>query len=278
MIASNSSDTGANKQQELEPNLVDRMKSRNAPHPSPALSTDDIGRLDTSSGEAPESTPLLDRKGLLHSDTSIIDTIEAGSSQMDGSPKNESVEDLDEAEHSSSQHVVKPTIAYSTAGQGPNARNKTGTESVQTTEEHLTRLIFQEPASVSNSSPVKSKLKLDTKLEIQKPDGNYICRCGRLDTGASMNLIAEEVFCELGIKMEPFSGTPFEGIGGLCRPKGKVTFKWNVRGKAKTYSDEFFVVEECHARGFDCLIGEDTIDRVGFLKSDDSVYWLKFGN
>ncbi|MCJ1383424.1 hypothetical protein MMC17_006538 [Xylographa soralifera] len=130
----------------------------------------------------------------------------------------------------------------------------------------------------SDPSPTMDKLDLIVPLVLRKANGEHLHRLGKLDTGADVNLICNEIVRELGIKIEKFHGAPLRGVGYTIEPEGKATIVWNVVGKAKTYTDEFLVLNEDQARGFDCLIGEETIKRVGFLKRDHDVYWLEYGH
>ena len=130
----------------------------------------------------------------------------------------------------------------------------------------------------SEASPIKNKLETVFKIDLRKANGEHLIRLGKLDTGADVNLICNEIVRELGIKIEEIPNALLRGVGNTIKPEGKITIVWNVVGKAKTYTDEFLVVNEDQARGFDCLIGEETISRVGFLKRDHNVYFLDYGH
>ena len=147
-------------------------------------------------------------------------------------------------------------------------------ETVQALRQNLDGQILQEP---SESSPTVDNLETILAINLEKADGGHLRRLGKLDTGADVNLICTDIVRQLGIKMKEIHNAPLRGVGNTIIPEGIVTITWNVVGKAKTYTDDFFVVNEEQAIGFDCLIGEETINRVGFLKRNHDVYWFEYG-
>ncbi|KAI9763623.1 MAG: hypothetical protein M1839_006371 [Geoglossum umbratile] len=92
-------------------------------------------------------------------------------------------------------------------------------------------------------------------------------RRAKLDTGASMSIMSEEVRKDLGYKLEPYD-KPFKPFNaGLITPLGVVRdVEWNFAGGLRTYVEDFYVFDTDE---FDTLIGKHNLNDVLKYKSEE---------
>lgn len=112
------------------------------------------------------------------------------------------------------------------------------------------------------------------KMVFHRHDETFI-RIGKLDTAAEANIISQQVVEELGLQPKAYKGeASLSSIGGNVQPLGVLHLDWNVRGKSKTYTNEFFVISKDQSKSFDILICEETIKSIGFFKKNVEVWCL----
>ena len=100
-------------------------------------------------------------------------------------------------------------------------------------------------------------------------------RRGAMDTQSDLNLIPYGQLESLGISDQELSDTNMvpvrirtigEGDSSIITPKGFVIIEWHMRGHSNiTYRDKFYVLPSHLTTRFDCLIGQETIIREGFV-------------
>ncbi|KAI4151524.1 MAG: hypothetical protein L6R39_002011 [Caloplaca ligustica] len=95
-----------------------------------------------------------------------------------------------------------------------------------------------------------------------------------LDTGATLDVISLDVVNELGLKKEPYLGGEVKPLGEPIRPEWQVSFDWHVCNKSKTYTSTFVVLNEQLSRDFDVLLGYTTIERIGFFRPNDEIWFM----
>ena len=97
----------------------------------------------------------------------------------------------------------------------------------------------------------------------------------KLDTGSKVDVISEDTVKRLATCMEVYEGPNVVPIGeSTIRPIGQVTLLWHVHGRHKTRETTFQVLDKNSTRGFDVLLGEDTIEKVGFYRVNNDVWFL----
>ncbi|KAL9611480.1 MAG: hypothetical protein Q9167_003878 [Letrouitia subvulpina] len=107
-------------------------------------------------------------------------------------------------------------------------------------------------------------------------NGRTFIRIGKLDTAAEANIISQQVVEDLGLQPEAYNDNfSLSSIGGSIQPLGVLKLDWNVMGKTKTYTNEFFVVNKNQSKAFDILISEGTIKSIGFFKKNVEVWCLE---
>ncbi|KAL9046863.1 MAG: hypothetical protein Q9214_000412 [Letrouitia sp. 1 TL-2023] len=115
---------------------------------------------------------------------------------------------------------------------------------------------------------------MQIKMAIHRHGKTFI-RIGKLDTAAEANIISQQVVEDLGLQPEAYKGEEsLSSIGGSVQPLGVLNLDWNVMGKSKTYTDEFYVISKEQSKAFDILISEETIKSIGFFKKDVEVWCL----
>ena len=114
------------------------------------------------------------------------------------------------------------------------------------------------------------------KICFHKPDGKCATRVGKLDTAASANVMSQAVFSSLGMNMEAWDGPALKpmGNGDSLIPLGKLNIDWHVSGKCKTYTSDFAILEHSLSKDFDVLLGEHTMQEVGFYTHNYNVWFL----
>lgn len=88
--------------------------------------------------------------------------------------------------------------------------------------------------------------------------------------------MSQKVFSALNMKMDAYEGPPIRGLKESIKPLGQVKVDWYVIGKTKTYTDDFVVLDDSLTKSFDILLGDPTIERVGFYKRDENVWILGY--
>lgn len=98
----------------------------------------------------------------------------------------------------------------------------------------------------------------------------------KLDTGSEFDVMSQDVYNVLDVKMDVYDGPPIKGFGNTyTKPLGQVKVDWRVSQKYKTYITQFLVCDESVTEDFDVLLGDNTIKKVGFFKRNDAVWILK---
>lgn len=130
-----------------------------------------------------------------------------------------------------------------------------------------------EPDELLTSPDLETQFKIIFHL----PNNETLMRCAQLDTGAKgVNLLSQDVMDDLkeyGLPMEPYEGPKIKPLGALIKPMGQIKLPWSVRRFPKTYSHTFLVLDSQSTSGFDALLGDTTINQVGFFIRNHKV-WL----
>ncbi|KAI4218224.1 MAG: hypothetical protein L6R36_009067 [Xanthoria steineri] len=146
-------------------------------------------------------------------------------------------------------------------------------------ETPLRPLTLEGDPNSSEASPPKPSIRPKWKdsfhMVIHLTNGEHALRVARLDTGSSADMISIDVVNSLGLPKERYQGASLQPIGPLYLPQWQVEFDWHVAKFHKTYTHTFAVLDEKHSGDFDVLIGRKTIERVGFYKRDDTVFFIK---
>ena len=119
------------------------------------------------------------------------------------------------------------------------------------------------------------KWKTQDYMVIFIPGGDALLTClCKLDTASSVNILSWDIMNRLGVSMmEPYDGDMVVPLGDPVQPVGQLTLNWHVRGRNKTYTTHFVVLDEWSSRGFDALLSEKTIGDIGFYSINETV-WL----
>ena len=126
----------------------------------------------------------------------------------------------------------------------------------------------------SLSQPAPRKIwKSEFLMVIHRPYGGVLQKMTKLDTGAAPNVVPQCIVEDLGMRMETYRGPMLAPVGPYVQPKGVVNFEWHVSGRLKTHRTTFVVLDDHLCRGFDILLGEEEIERIGFYIVD-STLWL----
>ena len=127
-----------------------------------------------------------------------------------------------------------------------------------------------------STGAVKWKTQLYMVIYIPGGDDIKMCAC-KLDTASSVNILSWQTVNRLGVSMEPYDGDMVVPLGDPVQPVGQVTLDWHVRGRSKTYTTDFVVLDERSSRGFDALLSEKTIGDIGFYKLNETVWLVDSG-
>ena len=149
------------------------------------------------------------------------------------------------------------------------------TVGIEDSQEQLHRTA---PERSQNDSSVdqSSKFKTQFNIVIHASQDRNRRRIAKLDTASKVNALSEDVVKELGLTMEEYSGSDVFPIGDPVRPIGKVKLEWHIMKRTKTYNTEFLVFTSDLSRGFDVLLGEDEIAKIGFYKKNNDVWFLGY--
>ena len=100
-------------------------------------------------------------------------------------------------------------------------------------------------------------------------------RVAKLDTGAQSNVIRRQIVTDLGLVTRRYFGPKLEPVGPAIEPEGEVSFDWHVSGKQATYNTGFAVLNDALCNGFEILLGEPEIGRIGFYNVDSKIFFLQ---
>ena len=98
-------------------------------------------------------------------------------------------------------------------------------------------------------------------------------RIAKLDTGSWFDVLSESVANDLGMKWETYDGADLAPLGPNIKPLGQLTLDWHVIGKLKTYTTTFVILDNHTTRGFDALLSDDTIGKIGFFVVNPEVFY-----
>lgn len=130
------------------------------------------------------------------------------------------------------------------------------------------------PQRLADPSQV-TQHKSNFDMAISKPDGSVIMRRAKLDTGAQVDVLSEDVVNVVGVQMKPYDGPSLNTLGKeTIRPLGKVSLEWHISGKLKTYTTDFLVVSAVDSCYFDVLLIDKTIGEIGFYTINHDVWLL----
>ena len=136
---------------------------------------------------------------------------------------------------------------------------------------HATTVIEIDQQDEADQSQPMNPLKNIVRMVIHTDEGKTAIRLGKLDTGASVNII--RVVDQLGMTIKPYSGNDLSSLGSISiRPSGKVDVEWHSLSKTKTYHSEFLVLDTNLSRDFDVLLSAKTIQDVGFYRLGDQIW------
>lgn len=118
-----------------------------------------------------------------------------------------------------------------------------------------------------------SNPKSGFKISFLSPSENSTVRFAALDTSSSLNVIKEETFLLLGVKLEAYDGPPLVGFGGhRLKLLGTCRVDWHVSGNIWTYRDKFLVTESQYMEP-DVIFGRDIFKKVGFHRRNEAEWY-----
>ena len=127
--------------------------------------------------------------------------------------------------------------------------------------------VANESSQRQSSGEILSGWKTRIKMVLHLHDTSIIS--AKLDTAAQLDVMSKRVAVALGTELESYSGEDVRELGGRMKPLGQLTMDWHVMSKKKTYTTTFLVVD---TEEFDVLLGEKTMDEIGFYKVDKDVW------
>ena len=127
--------------------------------------------------------------------------------------------------------------------------------------------------STNSSRRLSYHLKPTFKMVSHVKDPNPMLGC-KLDTGCSFNVISQKVVERLNLQVDQYSGPGAVQLDYLeFEPIGQTTFRWNVSGREnKTYETTFCILPSHLSLSFDSLLGEETIDKIGFFQKNTDIW------
>lgn len=130
------------------------------------------------------------------------------------------------------------------------------------------------PASVQNREELST-----FKICLNKSDEQCATRICKLDTASAVDVMSEAVFSSLGMSKDDWDGPPLMPFGerDSIIPLGKVKVDWHVSQRPRTYTSDFAIVEHSLSKHFDVILGEETIQKVGFYQRNKNVWTLRWG-
>lgn len=137
--------------------------------------------------------------------------------------------------------------------------------------------ISEQPSDDSHSDP--DPLMTKFLIEFLNLNGPSEIRIAKLDTGAEVNIVGEELVSDLGVDLERYEGPPLVGLGSSpVHPLGQVKLRWRVNRRTKSHAAVFLVLSHEYTELFDVLFGEETIRKIGFFKVNHEVLLLRRGH
>ena len=93
-------------------------------------------------------------------------------------------------------------------------------------------------------------------------DGEEITTPVYLDSGASANVISDEMVMKWGFKKSPYYGKPYKTLTGeQVQPEDTVELMWRGKHRRKIFRETFIVVKGAQT---DVLLGRPMCQRLGF--------------
>ncbi|KAI4265589.1 MAG: hypothetical protein L6R38_009307 [Xanthoria sp. 2 TBL-2021] len=116
--------------------------------------------------------------------------------------------------------------------------------------------------------------RLTFRMVLYKAKDETAQRMAYLDTGSTVDLMSIDVVNSLNLRKDPYQGPPLKPMGGFFMPQWQVTADWHVAKFHKTYTTTFVVMDEKYSIDYDVLLGRSTIGRIGFVTSNNEVYFM----
>ncbi|KAI4184946.1 MAG: hypothetical protein LQ348_004457 [Seirophora lacunosa] len=129
-------------------------------------------------------------------------------------------------------------------------------------------------STVSDANPHMEgqEHKRQFRMVIHLKDDRQAQRICRLDTSADLDVISLDVFEDLQLPKVKWEKGEIRPLGPSFTPEWQVTFDWHVATYSKTYTSTFAVLPKELSTELDVLIGYSTIKRIGFYKTNDTVW------
>ncbi|KAL8992246.1 MAG: hypothetical protein Q9169_007252 [Polycauliona sp. 2 TL-2023] len=137
--------------------------------------------------------------------------------------------------------------------------------------------VVEDVAITPSESPQRRPWKRTFLMVIHLPKDKHAMRVTCLDTGADVDVISIKVVNSLGLSMEPYQGPRLISISGTYKPQWQVTVDWHVAERTKTYTSTLAVLDEHHSKDFDVLLGQKSVDEIGFYQINDKI-WFSVSN
>lgn len=244
-------------------------------------------RETTADGSKAPATPLETPKGALEprlaeshvSDSDSSGTREPLLSDSSSAPHKQQNEHLGRPSETGQDLPSQAVLQRDVAEQATNQEdaNPIGPDVYTVGIEDSQGQLLQTAPEISqndSSGDQSSKFKTHFKMVIHASQGPTRTRIAKLDTGSKVNVVSQDVVNDLGMTMDPYIGLDVSPIGKPVRPKGTVRLEWHIMNRAKTYNAEFLVFAADLSEGFDVLLSEDEIARIGFYKINSDVWFL----
>ncbi|KAL8958562.1 MAG: hypothetical protein Q9193_004404 [Seirophora villosa] len=132
--------------------------------------------------------------------------------------------------------------------------------------------VMTSTASYANPHMEGREHKRQFRMAIHLKDQQHAQRICRLDTFADLDVISQDVVEDLQLPKEKWEKGMIRPLGLFFRPEWQVTFNWNVAKFPKTYTSTFAVIPKEISTELDVLIGDSTIERIGFYNTNDAVW------
>ena len=111
-----------------------------------------------------------------------------------------------------------------------------------------------------------------------RADPQIALRIGKLDTASDVDAVSEDVVTSLGMTMGRYAGPPILPLGPPIKPVGEIQLEWHIATREKTYTTRFAVLKNKHSRGFDVLLGRQTIKNIRFYDKNRNVWFSGTGS
>jgi hypothetical protein len=101
-------------------------------------------------------------------------------------------------------------------------------------------------------------------------DGKIVFRRMVIDMGSKVNVMADDVRCDLGIEMDKYTGPAIRvSRWREVEPIGLVEASWRFREYTKVYKTMFLVMK---TKNYDVLLGEQFVNKFQIFKRDRRVW------